>query len=136
MRRIVIAVDPPGSSRKSSDACGIIVAGIDHWDVAWVLQDATAQGLKPQDWARLVVSLHHGFEADMVVAKVNQGGGMVASVLATADASVPVMPVRATRASGPELSRWQHSIPRDGSATLPDRSRSHRLNIQATKMGN
>uniref|UniRef100_UPI0035A244B5 DNA-packaging protein n=1 Tax=Nitratireductor aestuarii TaxID=1735103 RepID=UPI0035A244B5 len=97
MRRIVIAVDPPASSRKSSDACGIIVAGIDQGDVAWVLQDATAQGLKPQDWARQVVSLYHRFEADMVVAEVNQGGDMVASVLATADASVPVTPVRATR---------------------------------------
>jgi len=97
LRRIVIAVDPPASSRRSSDACGIVVAGVDQGGIAWVLQDATAQGLKPQEWAGLVVNLYHRFEADMIIAEVNQGGDMVASVLATADRSVPITPVRATR---------------------------------------
>lgn len=97
MRRVVVAVDPPASSRKSSDACGIIVAGIDEEGIGWVIRDATAQGLKPQDWARAVTSLYHRFSADCVVAEVNQGGDMVASVLGTADATVPVTPVRATR---------------------------------------
>lgn len=97
MRRIVVAVDPPASSRKSSDACGIIVAGLDEDGKAWVLEDATMKGAKPQDWAGRVVELFHGFEADLVVAEVNQGGEMVSSVLATADERVPVRAVRATR---------------------------------------
>ena len=29
LRRIVVAVDPPASSRKTSDACGIVAAGLD-----------------------------------------------------------------------------------------------------------
>lgn len=97
MRRVVVAVDPPASSRRSSDACGIVVAGIDEEGIGWVLDDATAKGLKPQEWARVVTSLFHRFQADSVVAEVNQGGEMVATVLATADATVPVIAVRATR---------------------------------------
>ena len=97
MQRVVVAVDPPASSRRSSDACGIVVAGIDEEGVGWVIKDATANGLKPQEWARAVTDLFHRFKADSVVAEVNQGGEMVASVLATADVTVPVTPVRATR---------------------------------------
>src|SRR5690606_35412799 len=96
MRRVVVAVDPPASSRKSSDACGIIVAGVDEDGVGWVIKDATARGMKPQQWARAVTSLYHRFSADCVDAEVNQGGDMVASVLGTADAMVLVTPVRAT----------------------------------------
>lgn len=73
------------------------MAGLDEDGKAWVLEDATMKGAKPQDWARRVVELFHGFEADLVVAEVNQGGEMVSSVLATADERVPVRAVRATR---------------------------------------
>lgn len=97
MRRIVVAVDPPAGSKRSSDACGIVVAGMDEQGVGWVIKDATAKGLKPQEWAKAVTALYHRFHADNVIAEVNQGGEMVASVLATADATVPVTSVRATR---------------------------------------
>src|SRR5690606_22262439 len=97
MRRVVVAVDPPAGSKRSSDACGIVVAGVDEQGIGWVIKDATASGLKPQEWAKAVTALFHRFHADNVIAEVNQGGEMVASVLATADAMVPVTSVRATR---------------------------------------
>ncbi len=97
LRRIVVAVDPPAGSRRSSDACGIVVAGLDASGDGVVLADGTAQGLKPHDWAGRAVALCARFEADCIVAEVNQGGDMVTAVIRTVDASVPVKPVRAAR---------------------------------------
>jgi phage terminase large subunit-like protein len=97
LRRVVVAVDPPASSRKTSDACGIVAAGLDEDGNAVVLADATLRGAKPQRWAAQAVSLYHSLQADCLLAEVNQGGDMVGAVIRTVDATVPVNPVRARR---------------------------------------
>jgi len=97
LARIVVAVDPPASSRAGADACGIVCAGLDPSGGLHVLADESASGLRPAQWAARVVDLFHRFAADTVVAEVNQGGEMVRAVIAEVDASVPVEPVRATR---------------------------------------
>lgn len=95
--RIVVAVDPPASSRGSADACGIVAAGVSEAGLAHVLADASVRGVRPTDWAARALGLYHALDADCLVAEVNQGGEMVTSVIAEVDASVPVRPVRATR---------------------------------------
>lgn len=95
--RILVAVDPPASSGKSSDACGIVVAGLDENGFAHVLADESVNMAKPHQWARRAIALYHSFEADAVLAEVNQGGEMVAAVLAAEDATVPVLMRRASR---------------------------------------
>ncbi|WP_407941829.1 DNA-packaging protein [Methylobrevis albus] len=97
LRRIVVAVDPPASSHRRSDACGIIAAGIDAAGIGFVLADASLRAARPEVWARRVVELFHAEEADLVVAEVNQGGDMVAAVLREVDGAVPVRAVRASR---------------------------------------
>jgi len=97
LRRIVVAIDPPASSRKTSDACGIVAAGLDGEGRVLVLADATLKAAKPQDWAAVAVSLFHRLEADCIVAEVNQGGDMVTAVIRTVDAAVPVKAMRANR---------------------------------------
>jgi phage terminase large subunit-like protein len=97
LRRIVVALDPPATSRKSSDACGIVAAGLDEAGRAIVLADATVRAAKPDVWARAAIELYRKIEADCIVAEVNQGGDMVSAVLHAVDASVPVRPVRAKR---------------------------------------
>jgi phage terminase large subunit-like protein len=97
LRRIVVAVDPPASARKSSDACGIVACGLDGQGRVIVLADATVKAARPQDWANAAVNLFHLLEADCIVAEVNQGGDMVTAVIRAADASVPVRTVRARR---------------------------------------
>lgn len=97
LARIVVAVDPPASSRAGADACGIVCAGIDGAGVVHVLADETAQGLRPAEWAARAVALHARFAADAIVAEVNQGGEMVRAVIAEVDADVKVIQVRATR---------------------------------------
>jgi phage terminase large subunit-like protein len=57
--RIVVAVDPPASSRRTSDACGIVAAGLDGHGEVVVLADATVRAAKPQEWAAQAVALFH-----------------------------------------------------------------------------
>ena len=97
LERIVVAVDPPAASHKRADKCGIIAAGRDARGHVYVLEDASLAEARPDAWANIAVGLWHKLEADALVAEVNQGGDMVAAVIAAADPSVPVTKVRATR---------------------------------------
>ncbi|MCG8441143.1 MAG: DNA-packaging protein, partial [Caulobacterales bacterium] len=97
LRRVVVAVDPPASSSKTADACGIVSAGIDGDGRFFVLDDKSLSGATPAAWAGRAVSLYRRREADAIVAEVNQGGDMVAAVLRQVDETVPVHTVRASR---------------------------------------
>jgi phage terminase large subunit-like protein len=97
LRRIVVAVDPPASSRKTSDACGIVAVGLDAEGNAVVLADATVSAARPQDWAARAVALYHALAADCLLVEVNQGGEMAEAVIRTVDPAVPVKPARARR---------------------------------------
>ncbi len=98
--RVVVAVDPAVSAGKDSDACGIVVAGaVTHgppqdWQ-AYVLADCTVQGVGPLAWAQAVIAARDRFDAERVVAEVNQGGALVETVLRQAD---PLVPFRALHA--------------------------------------
>ena len=97
LKRIVVAIDPPATATKKSDACGIVAAGLDENGMAWVLADESFAPAKPHEWARRAIALYYRLEADLMIAEVNQGGDMVAAVIAAEDDSVPVRPVRANR---------------------------------------
>ena len=96
MTRIVVALDPPAASHARADRCGLVAAGLRD-DIVYVLADETLGAARPAQWARAAVALYHRLEADALVAEVNQGGEMVAAVIAEADPSVRVVPVRAMR---------------------------------------
>ena len=95
--RIVVAVDPPASSSAKADACGLVAVGRGEDGRYYILEDGTVQGKSPGQWAKAAISLYHRWEADRLIAEVNQGGDMVKAVIGQADASVPVHAVRATR---------------------------------------
>ncbi|MCG8440892.1 MAG: terminase family protein [Caulobacterales bacterium] len=100
LKRIVIGVDPPASVGPKADACGIIVVGAvgeGRERRAYVLADRTVQGVSPERWARRVADAAQAFEADRIVAEVNQGGSLVRSVLEVAEPGLPVREVRASR---------------------------------------
>lgn len=102
LSRIVVAVDPPAGGSERSDACGIIVAGVEmrgarrDW-TAWVLADETVQGASPDGWARAVIAAAERHGADRVVAEVNQGGAMVREILMSRAPELPYSAVHATR---------------------------------------
>jgi len=100
--RIVVAVDPPVSAHSGSDACGIIVAGVKtqgppaEWR-AYVLEDATVQGVSPMGWAEVAVEAMARWGADRLVAEVNQGGALVEQVVRQVAPSVSYRAVRASK---------------------------------------
>ncbi|WP_235974726.1 DNA-packaging protein [Stappia albiluteola] len=97
LQRIVVAVDPPASSGKRSDACGIVVAGLAADGTAYVLADESVTQARPADWGAAAIAAYRRFEADGLVAEVNQGGEMVSAIIGGIDAGVPVKAIRATR---------------------------------------
>jgi phage terminase large subunit-like protein len=97
LQRIVVAVDPPATSSKRADACGIVAAGITDGGIVYVIADDTVSGATPSLWAAKAIALWRRCEADVLIAEVNQGGEMVKAVIGEVDVSVPVIPVRATR---------------------------------------
>jgi phage terminase large subunit-like protein len=97
LQRIVVAVDPPVSSGKRADACGIVAAGITDAGVVYVIADDTVSAVTPTMWANKAIALWRRLDADALVVEVNQGGEMVRSVINEVDASVPVTAVRASR---------------------------------------
>lgn len=97
LKRIVVAVDPPVTATVQSDACGIVVAAEGQDRRFYVLADRSVQGREPSVWARAVIAAQTDFDADRVVAEVNQGGDLVVSVLRHIDPHCSVRKVRATR---------------------------------------
>ncbi|MEM8786756.1 MAG: terminase family protein [Pseudomonadota bacterium] len=107
MDRIVVAVDPAVSDGKGADTCGIVVAGVvmdgpvQDWR-AFVLEDASVQGVGPTDWARAALAKMDEYGADRLVAEVNQGGQLVESVIRSID---PLAPYRAVHAARDKAAR-------------------------------
>jgi phage terminase large subunit-like protein len=97
LERIVVAVDPPATSGKRADACGLVAAGITGEGAIYVIADETVSQATPAVWAAKAIALWRRLEADALVAEVNQGGEMVRSVINEVDAGVPVVPVRTHR---------------------------------------
>lgn len=100
LERVIVAVDPATSSEEGSDENGIVVVGLardeDGYARGYVLEDASLRG-SPEEWAKKAVSMYRKWEADRIVAEKNQGGEMVTTVIRTADRSVPVKLVHASR---------------------------------------
>jgi phage terminase large subunit-like protein len=94
---IVIGVDPPARSGAKADECGIIAVGRTAGGVIHVLADLSSQGETPGEWSARVVSAFRRYEANRVVAEINNGGEMVMQVLRQNDPNLPVRNVTATR---------------------------------------
>ena len=94
--RTVISIDPAVTSHDESDETGIIVASLGEDGRFYVRQDASMRG-SPDEWARKAVSLYHTFEADRIIAEVNNGGDLVEKVVRTVERNVPYTAVRASR---------------------------------------
>lgn len=79
MDRIVVSIDPAGTSDKKRDETGIIVVGKRGNDF-YVLADRSGH-YTPEGWAEAAWKAYDEFQADKVVAEKNYGGEMVSSTL-------------------------------------------------------
>ena len=83
LERIVIAVDPATTNNPGSDETGIVVCASDASKRGHVLEDDSGR-YRPEEWARRAVSLYDQYDADCIVAEVNQGGDMVEAMIKAA----------------------------------------------------
>jgi phage terminase large subunit-like protein len=94
--RVVVAIDPAVTSGEDSDQTGIVVVGEGAGGHGYVLADLTLRGT-PDACMRKAVSAYRTYEADCIVAEVNNGGDYIRSLLMTVDPQIPYHQVRATR---------------------------------------
>ena len=95
LERIVVAVDPAGTSKKQSDETGIIIAGIAK-GVTYILEDRSGQ-YTPHGWATTVRNAYEDYSADAVIAEKNYGGEMVEHTLRTSGVKARIKLVTARR---------------------------------------
>lgn len=93
---IVVAVDPAVTSKEGSDETGIVVVGADEDGHGYVLEDLSGV-YTPYQWASVAASAFDRWKANHVVAEKNQGGDMVELTLRTANSSIPVKLIHASR---------------------------------------
>jgi phage terminase large subunit-like protein len=94
--RIVVGVDPAITSTASSDYTGIVVCGIRDDGHYYVLADESMQGT-PLQWAAKVIQVYNEWQADKIVAEVNNGGDLVETTLRTVDNRISFKKVTASR---------------------------------------
>lgn len=80
LTRIVVGVDPAGTSTKRSDETGIVVVGLATDGEVYVLADYSGV-YTPAVWASQVHMAASDFDADVIVAETNYGGEMVTANL-------------------------------------------------------
>jgi phage terminase large subunit-like protein len=94
LRRVVVGVDPCVTAGESSDACGIVVAGLGPAPMrGWLgskalvegphlyfFQDSTMRGT-PRRWARRAIEVADDWAADAIVIETNQGGDLCTTML-------------------------------------------------------
>ena len=95
--RIVVAVDPAGSSRTQADETAIIVAGRAADGHLYILDDRSGH-YTPLGWATAANHAAEDWNADAVVAETNFGGEMVASQLRMAGYHWRLITIHAKRA--------------------------------------
>ena len=96
LKNIIVAIDPAVTANKNSDETGIIVVGKDHNNVFYVLEDLSGK-YTPDKWARKAINAFYDWDADRIVAEVNNGGDLVERLLRSVDTNIPYRSVHATR---------------------------------------
>jgi len=94
-QRIVVAIDPAGSTNDHSDETGIIVVGC-LMGYYYVLEDQSDK-YSPDGWASKAVYLYHKYKADRIVGEKNYGGDMVEHTIRTVEPNIRTEMVTASR---------------------------------------
>lgn len=95
MERVVVAVDPAGTSTRRSDETGIVVLG-SIGDQVYVLADWSGK-YTPSGWANRVVAAFEMFGANRIIAEKNYGGELVESNMRHVDQTLPIEMVTSRR---------------------------------------
>ena len=96
LKQIIVAIDPAVTNNEDSDETGIMVVGKDYNNEYYVLEDVSGK-YSPDAWARKAINCYYDWNADRIVAEVNNGGDLVERLLRGIDTNIPYRSVRATR---------------------------------------
>ena len=96
LANILVAVDPAVTSGENSDETGVVVVGKDINNEYYVLEDKSGK-YKPDQWGQIAIDLFYQWDADRIVAEVNNGGDLVERLIRTLDAGVRFKSVHASR---------------------------------------
>lgn len=96
MQRVVIGIDPAVTTNETSAETGIIVAGLGNDNKIYVLDDLSGK-YKPAEWAKIVSKAYYDYDADRVVAEVNNGGDLVEGMIKNVSEFISYKSVRAIR---------------------------------------
>ena len=96
MSKVIIAVDPAVTANQDSDETGIVVVGKDFNNEYYILQDLSGRH-KPDAWGKIAINAFYEWEADVIVAEVNNGGDLVERLIRNIDTNISYRSVRATR---------------------------------------
>jgi len=96
LTNVIVAIDPAVSSGETSDETGIVVVGKDQNNEYYVLEDKSGR-YKPDQWGQKAIDLFYQWDADRIVAEVNNGGDLVEKLIRTLDTGVRFKSVHATR---------------------------------------
>jgi phage terminase large subunit-like protein len=101
--RIVVGVDPQITKAPSDDEgheTGIVVAGTDSFDKddahLFILEDVSGN-YSPAEWGARVCNAYAKWDADRIVAEINQGGDMVEATCRSVDPNCSYLGVHAAK---------------------------------------
>jgi len=95
LRKTIVSVDPSVSNNKGSDECGIMVVSEDV-DRRGLVRADLSKKCSTKTWAQRVVNAYYTYEANEVVAEVNNGGDLVEQVIHNIDPNIKVVKVHAS----------------------------------------
>ena len=95
-QRVVVAIDPAVTNTETSDETGIVVCGGSANGDFYVIDDLSGK-YSPDGWGKKAIDAYYKYQADRIVAEVNNGGDLVERLLRNIDNSVPYTPVNASR---------------------------------------
>jgi phage terminase large subunit-like protein len=96
LHRIVVAIDPAVTHHAKSDETGIVVTAKDDCGKGYVLDDLSGV-YSPTEWIDCAAYALQKYQADRIVAEVNNGGDLVQELLYARHPDISYRAVRATR---------------------------------------
>ena len=114
-RRFVIGVDPATTSHATSDAWGIVVAGLGQDNHIYIIEDCS-KILDPPTAVSTIARLHNKYFQAPVIAESNQGGEMVKMIIRT---QIPQLEPKLVHAHQNKMTRAQPVV------ILWDQGRAH-----------
>ncbi|RTK96564.1 MAG: ATP-binding protein [Neisseriaceae bacterium] len=127
LKQIVVAIDPAVTAEEDSNETGIVVCGIDENDHGYTLEDCSGI-YHPNEWALKAIHLYEKYQANYIIAEVNQGGDLVLNNIRQVAKSLkkPYIPIKGVRATKGKFTRAEPS------ATLYEQGKIHHVSNFAT----